>query len=436
MSKGRHRFTLVEYAKPVALVEQISAATERPKDEARRLLTQGGRRTAHSLGFKENPITTDESGTLAIKVAGLLRLGPSLELEIVPKFLGTGDGSGSWREDFFFLATLSRHGRLLASDKLRASGGAPADLSVLVARAMTAMYWDQHRRPLRTYRRVKETDFFIDGDIDPFDLAFPEANGYEQEVIRLTRNNRHNAVISAAAKSLVPEVSDPRAAAGLLRMSGHLGEQRSLHRTNTSRSRLPSRSRRWQPLVDVASDVVQGLGMSYQQGAASAPGFVVGTWQIWQDLITTASRLGFGAQRVHADIPSTLGSRTKLPGGSVTPLQVYPDVMVSPAASRPFLLDAKYKGHIDKGRLIVSEADIYESLAFSQATQRDTVVLAYPAPASDPLAAVGSTRAFEQVNVGGIRIIAIYVEVRGISKRGGLAAFSSRLASDLVALTT
>lgn len=436
MSEARHRFTLVEYAKPVALVEQIAAAIKRPKDEVRRLLAQGGRRAALSLGFKRSPISTDESGTLAANVAGLLRLGPSLELEIVPKFLGVGDGGASWREDFFFLATLSRHGRLLASDSLRASGSAQADLSVLVARAMTAMYWDQHRRPLRTYRHVKEADFFIDGDVDPFDLAFPEAGGYQQEVIRLTRNNQHNAVISAAAKTLVPEVSDPRAAAGLLRISSHLGEQRPLSRARSARSRLPSRSRRWQPLVDVASDVVQGLGMSYQLGGASAPGFVLRTWQIWQDLITTASRLAFGAHRVHVESPSTLGSRTKLPSGGVTTLRVYPDVMVSPEATRSFLLDAKYKGHIDKGQLIVSEADVYESMAFAQATQIDTVVLAYPTPASDPLSAVGSTRAFERVNVGSIRIIAIYVEVRGISKRGGLSAFSSRLASDLVDLTT
>jgi 5-methylcytosine-specific restriction enzyme subunit McrC len=176
--------------------------------------------------------------------------------------------------------------------------------------------------------------------------------------------------------------------------------------------------------------------MSYQLGGASAPGFVLRTWQIWQDLITTASRLAFGAHRVHVESPSTLGSRTKLPSGGVTTLRVYPDVMVSPEATRSFLLDAKYKGHIDKGQLIVSEADVYESMAFAQATQIDTVVLAYPTPASDPLSAVGSTRAFERVNVGSIRIIAIYVEVRGISKRGGLSAFSSRLASDLVDLTT
>ncbi|QOW23598.1 restriction endonuclease [Lysobacter sp. H23M47] len=433
MTRGRHRFTIVEYAQPVDLIAQVALAIERPKDEVRRLLAQAGTRTASALGFEENPITSNEKGTRAKKVAGLLRIAPSVELEIAPKFLGTsGD---SWREDFFFLATLSKHGRLLASERLAASGGAPPDLSGLVARAMTGMYWDQHRRPLRTYRREEEVDFFLEGDIDPTDLAFPDVDGYKREAIRLTRNNRHNALVSAAAKTLAPQVSDPRAAAGLQRISAHLGEQRPWQRGRQVVRPLPSRSRRWQPLVDLSLDVVQGLGLAFEYGTAAAPGFVVATWQIWQDLLTTASRLAFGAPRVHATHGYQLGNRIKSPSDRTTPLKVYPDLSIDPLGAPPFLLDAKYKGHVERGRLIVSEADIYEAVAFSQASARDMVILAYPAPATDPLKELGATRVFERVNVGGTRIIAIYVEVRGISRRGGLNSFSARLADELRALT-
>ena len=75
MTRGRHRFTIVEYAQPVDLIAQVALAIERPKDEVRRLLAQAGTRTASALGFEENPITSNDKGTRAKKVAGLLRTG-------------------------------------------------------------------------------------------------------------------------------------------------------------------------------------------------------------------------------------------------------------------------------------------------------------------------------------------------------------------------
>lgn len=81
--------------------------------------------------------------------AGLIRLGPSLELEITPKFLGIDDTDSKWREDFFYLVTLSKHGRLLASERMVASGNSPRNLSALVARSMATMYWDNQRLPTR-----------------------------------------------------------------------------------------------------------------------------------------------------------------------------------------------------------------------------------------------------------------------------------------------
>ena len=428
---GPHRFTLVEYAKPVALVERIAQASSLPREEVRRLLIERGARVARTLGFTENPITVDGTATRARKVAGLVRLGPSVELEIAPKFLGGDAGGSGWREDFFFLATLSRHGHLLASEKLRAAGSAPADLSVLVARAMTAMYWDQHRRPLRTYERIREQGFFLDGEIDPFDLIFPEAGGYDQEALRLTRTNRHNSLIKAAAQVLLPEVGDPKVSAGLVRIGAHLGEQLRLGRGRVRNKVLPSRSRRWQPLVDVSQDVLQGFGMSLDVGLATAPGFLVSTWQIWQDLLTIASRLGFGPSRVKAEVARHLGRRTKAPAGYSSELRVFPDLAVDVPGQTPFLLDAKYKGHVDHGRVAVSESDVYESLAFARASNRRIVVLAYPALATDPLGDLGQLSESERIHVDDVTIIAVTIEVRGISQRGGLASFSAQFARAL-----
>lgn len=434
MAGGAHRFTLVEYARPIALVEQIAEASARPREVVRRLLIERGARAARTLGFSENPITVDGTATRAMKVAGLLRLAPSVELEIAPKFLGDAAGGRGWREDFFFLAMLSRHGHLLASEKLRASRGAPDDLTVLVARAMTSMYWDHYRRPLRSYERMREQGFFLDGEVDPFDLSFPEASGYDQEVLRLTRTNKHNGLIKAAVQTLLPEIGDPKVSAGLVRMGAHLGEQPRPDRGRVRSRLLPGRSRRWQPLVDVSQDVLQGLGLAFEAGAATAPGFLVSTWQVWQDLLTIAARLGFGSRNVKAEVPRQLGERVKVPTGKISELRVFPDLAVDVPGRRPFLLDAKYKGHVDHGRLAASEADIYEALAFARASNRTEVVLAYPALATEPLGSLGAVSEVERVHVGGVSIIAVAVEVRGISRKGGLALFSQSFAHTLSSL--
>jgi hypothetical protein len=45
--------------------------------------------------------------------------------------------------------------------------------------------------------------------------------------------------------------------------------------------------------------------------------------------------------------------------GAVSKLSVYPDCVIELDGTRPrMLLDAKYKGHVEKGQLRISEADI------------------------------------------------------------------------------
>src|SRR5207247_11148151 len=124
--------------------------------KSRQLIVAAGQRAARTLGFSSNPLIVDMDGVQATDIAGMIRLGPSLELEIAPKFLGLDGDHVHWREDFYFLANLSRHGRLLASERLRASSGAPRDLAALVARALVDMYWENRRQPLRSYRRTYE----------------------------------------------------------------------------------------------------------------------------------------------------------------------------------------------------------------------------------------------------------------------------------------
>jgi len=431
MPGARARLSLVEYGAPVDLAKSIAEAASVDRGKARQILLAGGERVASSLGFSANPISVEARGIRATDFAGLIRLGPSLELEIAPKFLGLDSSDARWREDFFFLATLSRHGRLLASERLWASGGAPRDLSTLVARSLSDMYQTRKRRPLRTYRRAKQTDFFLEGDADPMDLCFPGADGFEQELLRFDRSNAWNATIRAAAKDLLPEVSDAAAAASLVRVIEDLAPQ-SQPASARARS-LPGRQRAWQPLYDLSLDVLNGLGLTYKPGQASAPGYVVSTWQVWEDILTIGARVGYGRSAVSAQKGFVLGSRRKpMPEAKTSALSVYPDCLIEATGARPkFLLDAKYKGHIERGPMRIAEADVYEAMAFAKASNCDLVVLAYPALPGATAAEPGTIAVFERVDAHPVRIVGVQAEVRGISRSGSLKLFSMNLTDGL-----
>lgn len=427
MAHTRTRLSLVEYGAPVDLSRAIAEAIGVDRTKANSLLMEAGSRAASSLRLNYNPISVDAKGTRAIDFAGLIRLAPSLELEVAPKFLGLDDTDAAWREDFFFLSTLSRHGRLLASERLSASGGTPRDLSTLVARSITSMYEARKRRPLRSYRRVRESDFFIDGDPDPVDLIFPSPDGFEQELIRFDRRNGWNADIVAAAKVLLPEVSDPSAASSLVRLIEDLSPQNA---PANRRKPIPARHRTWKPLHELSIDVLGGLGLNYKQGQAHAPGYLVDTWRVWEDLLTVAARLSFGRNAVVPQRGYPLGTKTKISTGAVSKLSVYPDCVIEPEGARPrMLLDAKYKGHVEKGQLRISEADIYEALAFSKATECNLVALAYPAQPGDSPQSVGTCTVFERIQVDTVQIIGLQIECRGVSKAGGLRLFSSNFSA-------
>lgn len=431
MAHTRTRLSLVEYGAPVDLSRLIVDAIGVDRTKANSLLTEAGSRAASSLRLNYNPISVDAKGARAIDFAGLIRLAPSLELEVAPKFLGLDDTDSAWREDFFFLSTLSRHGRLLASERLSASGGTPRDLSTLVARSITSMYEARKRRPLRSYRRVREADFFIDGDPDPVDLIFPSPDGFEQELIRFDRKNGWNGDIVAAAKELLPEVSDPSAASSLVRLIEDLSPQNA---PANRRKPIPARHRAWKPLHELSLDVLGGLGLNYKQGQVHAPGYLVDTWRVWEDLLTVAARLGFGRNAVVPQRGYPLGTKIKISTGAVSKLSVYPDCVIESDGARPrMLLDAKYKGHVEKGQLRISEADIYEALAFAKATGCNLVALAYPAQPGDAPQPVGTCTVFEKAVVDAVQIVGIQIESRLISKTGALQVFAANMAAGVAA---
>lgn len=425
MPDTRAKLSLVEYASPVDLSRLVAGNSTIDIRKAQSLLLEAGKRAAITLGFTKNPIRIEARGVTVANLAGLLRLSPSLELEIAPKFLGLDVSNALWREDFFFLSTLSIHGHLLATEQLAASGSASRDLPTLVARSMTGMYEARKRRPLRSYHKVEECGFYIDGEPDPVDLIFPSADGFVQQVSRLDQTNQWNADILAAACRLLAEVREPAVTGALVRLIEGLSPQRA---PAGRRRPIPARHRAWQPLHGLAVDVLDGMGLNYRGGHAAAPGYLVATWRVWEDLLAIALRIGFGRAVVLTQQGYYLGTRTKA-AGSISSLRVYPDYIIEPDGDRPrMLLDAKYKTNLEKGRPRISEADIYESLAFSRATGCTLIILLYPALPDVTVQPVGHCAVFETVRVDTVQILGVQVEVRGISKSGALNRLAINLA--------
>ena len=214
------------------------------------------------------------------------------------------------------------------------------------------MYWDHHRQPIRTYRRSPDFDFAIDGDFDPEDLQMPDTQGYAQTIVRYDRQNEFNAVIKAAAQQLVPLVRDLETRAMLERVASLLGPQPKSVRSRGRR--LPSRSRRWQTTFDLAADILKGFGLTYKMGQSIAPGFLLDTWRVWEDLLTIALRSVLGSHATRRQQNFTLGLRSRyLSTGwaSDKEVSVRPDITLE-GWSQGFahvLVDAKYKGRAESG---------------------------------------------------------------------------------------
>lgn len=384
-------------------------------------LTDAGLRVQRLLRTKAARIEANGDHVRAEAFAGVLRVAGGIELEIAPKFLGYE--AENWREDFFCIVTLTHFGRLLPADALLASRGKRGDLATLAGRAVVEMFWANHRRPIRTYRTSTQLDYSLDGDTDPEDLILPSIDGFAVSGLTLAGINPFNATIQDAARVLLREVRDGDTRKQLERVIQCLGKQ--LPDREVGRRRvLPSRARRWQALYDLSCDILAGFGVRFGENESVAPGFLVDTWRAWQDLVGMALRIALPGTPVYSQREYQLGIREGITESR--PAMVFPDFVLDSSVST--LVDAKYKGRFDDARYSVSEADLYEALAFLEAAAASQVVLLYPAiPSPDAAAAPGTCKQFERIVVGSRTVLGISVEVRGISQENGLAEFAANI---------
>lgn len=425
------RLTVTEYGPPVRL-DTAAASLAIPKDVLLRYLDEASERISAAVNISE-PLQFSRDSFRVVDVAGLIRLGPAIHLEVRPKFLAGAEDSG-WREDFFLIANLVRFGRILPWEQLHSSVSEKGDLADLIAYACISMYDENRRRPLRIYNQRTWSDFSVDGEVDPESVLMPGDRGFVQHGVVLDRRNKFNEVMHHAMGVLLPELHDRDVRNQLVQRYLNLGPQNSARRPRHMRSAVPHRHRRWQELYGLSKEIIEGFGVSFEDAfRSSLPGFVIKTNDAWEALIFRAALIGLKERTVSKQSYPFADRQTPL---TKRMLKVTPDVSIRRRDGTVFLIDAKYKTRIlpdGRERLDIDAADVYEALAFMAGSGTNKIVLIYPSPGSiGANAPVGSVAVFERVVVGPREIIGVSINPRLIAQKSGFQTFCATLSAALI----
>lgn len=394
---------------------EIASLCNLSSDEVLLQLRTLNLRIKRVLGYEQDAIASSATGSWRAEgIAGLLRLNPQIELEVVPKFLNPSDTT--WRLDFFLLAVLVKTGHLLVHDEISASAQDRGDLATLIARSFLTLYAETARRPIRGYKRVDRADFAIEGDVEWETLSLPEPDGFRLSRLELSRQNPYNATLAAALRILIPEVTDGDTQAQLKLLARALAPQLP-HPANFPP--LPQRHIAMQPAYDVARLVVEGLGLDLDGGNFTGPGFVLSTWSAWQTLCEELIRRALPEHKVLGQKQWILGYR------GTEPVYARPDISPIKGDEVELLLDAKYKARVGR-KPSISSSDLYESLAFLTAAKSDRMALLYPSVHATSEVPLGGWFHFDKVEVNGLFIEAFEVQIKGISQRGGFDELVTR----------
>jgi hypothetical protein len=388
--------------------------------EAVAALTRTSARLRRSLGLEKDsgPIAVDGESVEIKHIAGVVRLAPSVELDIAPKFLGFSHPG--WREDLLAISNYTRRGSFIAQN-VRAASGEAGDLASVIGRAFVDEFWKHYRKPLRLYRQRRWREFELEGELDTDLVHEQSADGFPQQAMVLDRRNPYNALIAAAATVLVGDVRDASLRAQLLRVRSYLGTQPRA-RTGPLRP-VPARHQPWADLVELSRTIASGADLTLRADRFEAPGYVIRTWEAWEQLTYRALRSRLGFERVRHHLPYLWGERDG------KPVEVFPDVSLLGGAV-PQLIDAKYRTRMESGRRRIHRDDLMEAAAFMAAAETKRIALFYPRPGTAAAAACGKAEVFDVVSLNPDRIVvAVDVEVRGFSARNAHRLFAAKLAA-------
>ena len=427
--KQMHKIYLQEYGEPKN-IEKLAEECKLTAQSLRSLLTKAGDRISSALKPASGPFVFGSGTVRAAGIAGTIRLSAQIELEIVPKFLGFSENDVRWKDDFYLLTTLSKHGKLLEGDNIHAGSAFKSSLYDIAGRMLADDFVRLRRNLQRKYRRRQFEDYSIEGEIRFDDSFTRQPNGVPQENVTFDKTNEYNATILAAMKYVQPRITDPRVQRILKDSIETLRPQYEVQ-LGRPRLNLPGRDLRWKNAYDLAYDIIHGMGAAFTSGTVLSPGFIADTWRIWEWLLTTAVRIGEPALSVAGQKTFPFGTAINQVSGINQQLSVYPDIAVADETGDVrYLVDAKYKrlptNSGDKsGRKAADRSDIYEALAFCHAAKCNVIFLAYPCePVPGGDFQVSLVRIY---HIGSNTVYAIQVPVGGLTVSGGIRNFSDML---------
>ena len=426
------RLALHEGAPAIPLF-RLEEATGLAARRLRYLLEERSYQLRTDLRLRSDPFTLDSTSLVTNGVAGVVRLAPDVEVEIVPKCV-TPDYSG-WREDFLFMATVTRRGRIFRRERVSASHHDDnGDLLTLLAIIVLDELQRLIRLPIREYRRLAWTGVDIDGEID-YSEAWPRPEGFRQTGSRLSTDNRFMGVIREAVDYLATASGNHRIGQQLKLLATQLGEPVP----GRDVDRVPGRYSGWQELYDLARDVLAGYGMQLVPGGRlRSPGFLLNTERCWEEVVGRALKAHVGQLRVQIHPTLTLGRRFR-PERPAYPdrLIATPDLIVStPLYPGIIVVDAKYKGSVARPMTAINRADLYEALGFIRAADCSVAILVHPEGGHLSATTTGAVIIFDRVVIDHCEVFGITVSTRGIGRVRGFADFGRRLGQSLIEIAS
>lgn len=395
----------------------ISERTDIPIHTLRSRLIELSDRLRRELRPNGEPFMLSDDSIRVNWIAGLIRLTPEVNLEIVPKCFDAANPE--WQDDFLLLAAVARLGRLFLRENISA-GLLEKHRDVL--NLLAATYLDYFERlirvPIREYIRSSWIEPNLDGELDYSEVWEARPEGFHQGGLSLSANNPYMGLISSVAVRLGQASTDVGIGQRLRRLASSFSDV-SNERTP---KRVPGRHAHWQELYDLAIAVETGLGMQIRtEGTLRAPSFVVNTVRGWEDLL----QLAFGAQgrELHARNQARIVLGTRYPG--MNPVHTTPDFVLNPPSlGETVVVDAKYKGTYSEPVRAIDSDDLYEMIAFLTAARSRIGLLLYPGGGSY---APGTVLPFDRVAIGSTWIIGANVITSGIGQSNGLNIFARTL---------
>lgn len=426
---NRKRVTLSEEGDVVSLAsmaEMIAVSV----GVLREFFVESSGRLRHDLRLREEPFIVTKGGVCTNGIAGVTRLAPGVEVEIVPKCFDP-DWRG-WIDDFLVMAAVTKLGRVFRREQVSASLRVEhKDVMTLLAAVFLQECERLSRVPIREYQRSSWTNANVEGEFDYTEMWAVQPEGFHQIGIRLSVNNQFMGMIGGVARYLAGVSSDRGIGQRLRRLASGFPDQVA----GRTRGRVPGRYARWQPLYDLAVAIRSGFGVQLRtEGALRAPSFVLNTERGWEDMLALALTTQGNVLRVRVKPASKLGSRH--PG--MQDVLTYPDFVLNPPLfGGSIVVDAKYKGTSAKPITRISASDLYEALAFLEARQSSIAVLVYPGgELSSGEVEPGTLEPFDEVVIGSRRVIGAGVSISGIGRTHGLVAFGRRLGRCLVEISS